>query len=246
MSDRPPALRILVSGGSRGLGLAFCRRYLERGHAVVTFARKLTPPLRALAAASEGRLTCFELDLLEEDAPRRAAAAAREALGAIDALVNNVAVGQDSLLAHTRDEDLAGIVTLNVTRTLQLTRHAVRAMIVAGGGAVLNVSSICAAHGYAGVTAYAASKGAIEAFTRSAARELGGHGIVVNCVAPGFFQSEMSALLAASDVERIRRRTPTGALTDVEQVVRACDPLLHARALNISGQILTVDGGATA
>jgi len=241
-----PPRRLLVSGGSRGLGLAFCRHHLERGDRVATFARSVTPELAALAAGSDGRLVCFELDLLDEGAPRRAVARALEALGGVDVLVNNVAVGQDSLFAHLPDEELERILSLNVVRTLQLTRHVVRAMVVADrGGTILNVSSICATRGYAGVSAYAASKGALEAFTRSAAAELAGHGIVVNCVAPGFFASDMTSLLSPARLERIRRRVPTGALTDGDQVVRACDVLVEARALNITGQVVTVDGGAT-
>jgi 3-oxoacyl-[acyl-carrier protein] reductase len=244
MTEAPQGL--LVSGGSRGLGLAFCRHHLKRGHLIATFARAITPELAALAARSDGRLVCFELDLLDEDAPRQAVARALAALGRIDVLVNNVAVGQDSLLAHLADEELERIVSLNVVRTLQLTRHVVRAMVVADrGGTILNVSSICATRGYAGVTAYAASKGALEAFTRSAAVELAGHGIAVNCVAPGFFASDMTSLLSPATLERIRRRVPTRTLTDGEQVVRACEVLVDARALNITGLVMTVDGGAT-
>jgi 3-oxoacyl-[acyl-carrier protein] reductase len=242
-STRPS--RVLVSGGSRGLGLAFCRRHLALGRSVATFARTVSPALEALAADVGGRLAVCALDLADGGAPRLAVEWALSEMGAIDVLVNNVAVAQDALLAHTADDEIERIVRLNVVRSLQLTRHAVRAMMVRGGGTILNVSSICATRGFPGVTAYAASKGALEAFTRSAARELGPHGIAVNCIAPGYFESELSALLSAGGMDAIRRRTPTGALTTVEQLVEASEPLVAGRALNITGQVLTVDGGAT-
>jgi 3-oxoacyl-[acyl-carrier protein] reductase len=245
----PPteSLRLLISGGSRGLGLALCEHHVARGNSVVTFARSSTPELAALAAASSGRLHFLTLDLLDANAPRDASVGALSALGGIDVLINNVAIGQDSLLAHLPDSEIERIVLLNVVRTLQLTRYTVRAMIAAdAGGTIVNISSICASQGYSGLTAYAASKGGVEAFTRSAARELGGHGIFVNCVAPGFFKSDMSDLLADADIARIRRRTPSRQLASIEQIVRASDTLVAARALNITGQILRVDGGATA
>jgi len=238
--------RVLVTGGSRGLGLALCRDRLERGHFVATFARRISPELKALSAAADGRLTCFPLDLAEADAPQCAAAEALDRLGQIDVLVNNVALGQDAQLAHTPEEEIERIVSLNVVRVLQLTRHVVRAMVLSAGGTILNVSSVCATRGYPGVTVYATTKGALEAFTRSAARELGGHGIVVNCVAPGFFESELSGLLSSAALDTIRRRTPTGVLTEIGQIVRACEPLFAARALNLTGHVLTVDGGSTA
>jgi 3-oxoacyl-[acyl-carrier protein] reductase len=238
-------LRVLISGGSRGLGLALCRDQVARGNLVATFARHSTAELEGLVAAANDRLVFFDLDLAADGAPRRAVAETLARVGAIDVLVNNVAIGQDALLAHTPDDEIGRIVSLNVTATLQLTRHAVRAMILSGGGTILNVSSICATRGYPGLTVYAASKGALEAFTRSAARELGGHGIVVNCLAAGFFESEMSKPLPVATLERIRRRTPTGTLTEIAQIVRACDPLLRAHVLNINGQVLTVDGGLT-
>lgn len=241
-----PSRRLLVTGGSRGLGLALCRHHARHGRSVATFAREISPELAALAREHPDLVTAFRLDLLQPGAPREAIVRACEALGSIDVLINNAAIGQDSLLAHTSDEEIERIVGLNVARTIQISRHAVRAMIAAGGGAILNVSSICARRGFPGVTAYAASKGALEAFSRSAARELGGHGIVVNCIAPGFFPSDMSGLLGADALGAIRRRTPTGVLTEIAQIVAVSEQLLDAAALNLTGQTIVVDGGATA
>jgi 3-oxoacyl-[acyl-carrier protein] reductase len=236
--------RILVTGGSRGLGLGFCTHYLAGGDRVVACARTGSDAAGELEARHGDRFAFVALDLLEPDAPRALVAAAVDRLGGIDVLVNNAAIGQDSLLAHTSDEEIARIVALNLTATILLTRLVVRRMLLDGGGAVLNVSSIGGLRGYAGLSVYSATKGGLDAFTRSLAAELGPSGIRVNGVAPGFFQSEMSALLGADEVETIRRRTPTRALPTPEQVVRACDVLVAPDA-NVTGHVLVVDGGAS-
>jgi 3-oxoacyl-[acyl-carrier protein] reductase len=229
--------RFLVTGGSRGLGLAFCRHYAEAGHRVLTCARSAPPEL------PDG-VDFVQLDIADADAPRELVAAAVERLGGIDVLVNNAAIGQDSLLAHTPDDEIERLVAINLTATIRLTRLVVRRMSLDGGGIVLNVSSICGARGYAGLTVYSATKGALDAFTRSLAQELGGAGIRVNAVAPGFFDSEMSSVLAPAQVDTIRRRTPTGRLATPEDVVRAADVLIAAEG-NVTGQVLAVDGGAS-
>jgi 3-oxoacyl-[acyl-carrier protein] reductase len=237
--------RVVVTGGSRGLGLAFTRWFLDRGDSVAACARTATPEVRELERAHADRYAFAELDLVDDDAPRALVELAVERFGGVDVLVNNAAAGQDGLLAHTSDEEIARLVALNVTGAIRVARQAVRRMLPAGGGTILNVSSVCATRGYAGLTVYSATKGALEAFTRSLAREVGGHGIRVVGVAPGFFESEMSSVLAPAQIDSIRRRTPTGELATPEQVVRAASALLEPGA-NVSGTVVVVDGGMTA
>jgi 3-oxoacyl-[acyl-carrier protein] reductase len=233
----------LVTGGSRGLGLAFCRHYLEGGDRVVACARSATDETQALASENGGRYRFVEADLLTPGAPDELARTATAELGRIDVLVNNAAAPQDSLLAHTSPDEIARLVDLNVKATILLTRAVVRSMLVAGGGVILNVSSVAALHGYAGLTVYSATKGALDALTRSMARELGPGGIRVNSVAPGFFESEMSSVLAPEQIDAIRGRTPTGTLVTADAVVLACDALVAPES-TVSGHVLVVDGGA--
>ena len=237
--------RILVTGGSRGLGLAFCRHYLDSGHAVFTCGRSQTDEVALLERDHADRFFFRAIDLAAPGAPGELVRLAEERLGAIDVLVNNAAVGQDALLAHISDDEIAAIVHLNLTVVLQLTRQVIRRMMIGGGGVVLNVSSISATRGYPGLTVYSATKSALEALTRSLARELGAARITVNALAPGFFASEMSRVLAPGEIETIRNRTPTRALTTPEQVARASD-ILIAPGTNITGQVIAVDGGASA
>jgi len=239
----PPASVVLVSGGSRGLGLAIVAGLLERGVAVATFARNPTAGLDALAAEHPDRLLVGAVDATDAAAVTAFARRAEERFGTIDGLVNNAAIGQDALHVHTAPEAIAGLVATNLTAPLLLTRLFVRRLFARGGrGRVVTVTSICAQRGFPGLVTYAATKGAMEAATRALARELRDR-VLVNCVAPGFFASEMSSVLGAAELDQITRRTPTGALTEPEQVLPLVEMLLLADT-NMQGQVLTVDGGA--
>jgi 3-oxoacyl-[acyl-carrier protein] reductase len=244
MFDFPPATVVLVSGGSRGLGLDIVHDLLDHGPKVATFARSVTPEIKALAEDHPSRFLAEALDASDRAGIDAFFRRVERALGRVDGLVNNAAIGQDSLHAHTSPERIASIVETNLTAPLLLTRLFVRRLLVAGGrGRVVNVTSICAQRGFPGLVTYAATKGGIEAATRALARELRDR-VLVNCVAPGFFASEMSAVLGQVELEQIVRRTPTGQLSDAADVLPLVRMLLLDRT-NIQGQVLTVDGGGS-
>ncbi|SCL32562.1 3-oxoacyl-[acyl-carrier protein] reductase [Micromonospora nigra] len=240
----PPASVVLVSGGSRGLGLAIVTDLLDRGLRVAAFARTVTPQLAKLAEAQPDRAYAGAVDVTDLSATQAFLREVEERLGPVDGLVNNAAVGQDSLHAHTATADVARIVSTNLTAPLQLTRLVVRRMLGRGlRGRIVNVTSICAQRGFPGLVAYSATKGGMDAATRSLARELGGR-MLVNAVAPGFFASEMSAVLGPTQLDQIVRRTPTGHLTEPEEVVPVVRMLLCEQT-NINGQVIVVDGAAS-
>jgi 3-oxoacyl-[acyl-carrier protein] reductase len=234
---------IVVSGGSRGLGLTIVRHCLAKGHAVATFARNPTPAVEALAKEHPDRFHFEAFDARDEKRVSALVNGVAERHGRVDGLVNNAAVGQDHLLVNLPVERVGELLEINLRGPILLTRAVVRAMLLGGaGGRIVTITSICGSRGYAGLTVYSATKGAMEAFTRSLAREVGPRGILVNAIAPGFFLSEMSSVLAPSQVDTIRRRTPTERLIDDEDVLPPLDLLLFAET-NLSGQVLTVDGG---
>ncbi|TBL32343.1 SDR family NAD(P)-dependent oxidoreductase [Verrucosispora sp. SN26_14.1] len=240
----PPSTVVLVSGGSRGLGLAIVTDLLDAGVKVAAFARTVTPDLAKLAEARPDRVHVDPVDVTDRAATQAFLRAAEERLGPVDGVVNNAAVGQDSLHVHTADADIARIVETNLTAPLQLTRLTVRRMLAQGRrGRIVNVTSICAQRGFPGLVAYSATKGGMDAATRSLARELGGR-MLVNAVAPGFFASEMSAVLGPSQLDQIVRRTPTGHLTEPHEVVPVVRMLLRDQT-NINGQVIVVDGAAS-
>ncbi|SCG72685.1 SDR family NAD(P)-dependent oxidoreductase [Micromonospora coxensis] len=247
MSDTPvvaPSTVVLVSGGSRGLGLAIVTDLLAAGVKVAAFARTVTPELEKLAVEHPDRVHVGAVDVTDLPAVQTFVREVERRLGPVDGLVNNAAVGQDSMHTHTSTTDVARIVETNLTAPLQLTRLVVRRMLAQGRrGRIVNVTSICAQRGFPGLVAYSATKGGMDAATRSLARELGGR-MLVNAVAPGFFASEMSAVLGSTQLDQIVRRTPTGHLTEPEEVVPVVRMLLREQT-NINGQVIVVDGAAS-
>jgi 3-oxoacyl-[acyl-carrier protein] reductase len=236
----------LVSGGSRGLGLAVVERLLERGDRVATFSRSGSESLAALAAKHPGRLLIESLDAADASALRGFVERAAAAFGSIDHCIANAAIAHEGVLATATDAEIDAMLAVNLRGSIVLVREAVRQMLVkAEHPSVTLVSSIVASHGSPGLAVYAATKAGLEGFARSLARELGPRGIRVNAVAPGFLETDLSASLSADNRSRIIRRTPLGRLGLPADVVGAIDFLSSPRAAFITGQVLTIDGGAS-
>lgn len=239
-----PAEVVLVSGASRGLGLAIVEDLLGRGVKIAAFARTVTPGLEALAEKYPGNSHFGSVDITDENACQTFVKAVEADLGVIDGLVNNAAIGQDSLHVHTSADRIAQIINTNLTAPLVLTRFVLRRLLAKGRkGRLVNVTSICGQRGYPGLVAYSATKGGMDAATRSIAREFNGR-VLANAVAPGFFASEMSAVLGQTQLDQILRRTPSGRLTTPEDVVPVIRQLLLEQT-NINGQTIVVDGAGS-
>ena len=235
---------VVVSGGSRGLGLAIVTSILDNGAKVATFARTVTPELTALAEQYPDRVHVASVDATDEAAVRSFLKDAERALGPIDGLVNNAAIGQDSLHVHTSPERIEAIVRTNLIAPLILTRGVLRRMLAGvGTGRIVNITSVCGQRGYAGLVAYSSTKGGMDAAMRSLAREMHGR-VLVNSIAPGFFASEMSSVLGTQQLETITRRTPTGRLVEPEDVIPVLETLLFADT-NLNGQSIVIDGGGS-
>lgn len=245
MSAPIPAARcVLVSGGSRGLGLALVMDALDAGAKVATFARTVTPELQQLAAQRPDDVHIGSVDITDESAVRTFIKEAAAHLGPIDALVNNAAIGQDSLHVHTSPERIAAIIATNLTAPLIVTRAFLRhAMAKAGRGRIVMVTSVCAQRGYSGLVTYSATKGGLDSAMRTLAREMHGR-FLVNSVAPGFFASEMSSVLGSEELATITRRTPTSRLVEPENIAPVVRSLLFTDT-NINGQVITIDGGGS-
>ncbi len=236
---------LIISGGSRGLGLAMVERYLAAGHAVASFARHESDGIAALEASHPDWLMFRAIDATDGEAVAELVAEAHKRFGSIAGLVNNAAIGQDGLLSHMAPEKIDEVIAVNLAAPIKLIRAVVRHMMVDGGGRIVNISSLCATHGFAGLSVYAATKGALEALTRALAVELGGRGIQVNCIAPGFFASEMSGVLRAEQIEAIRRHTPLQRLIEPGDILPYLDVLLLGPAA-VTGQVIRIDGGYSA
>jgi 3-oxoacyl-[acyl-carrier protein] reductase len=250
-SSDPSSTATIVSGGSRGLGLAVVSRLLDRGDRVATFSRAGSDALMALRDRHPGRLHHDCVDAADSEALRRFVGQATSLFGRIDHCVANAAVATEGVLATMTDADIDMMLAVNLRGAMILVRECVRQFLaqsrVSGiGPSVVVVSSVVAGRGSPGLAAYAATKAGLEGFARSLAREVGARGIRVNAVAPGFLATDLSASLSESDRHWIIRRTPLGRLGDVTDVVGAIDFLTGPGAAFITGQTLTVDGGGAA
>jgi 3-oxoacyl-[acyl-carrier protein] reductase len=236
---------VLVSGGSRGLGLAIARSLLEAGHRVATFSRKSTAELERLSAEHPGRLTYREGDMADTDSLSRVVAAVEKEVGPIDVLINNAGIAYDGVLAGMPPERIETLIHVNLTGALLLSRLVVRRMLLRNVGNIINISSIIGLRGYSGLAAYSATKAGLDGMTRALARELGSRNIRVNSIAPGYLETEMTHGLSELQREQVVRRTPLGRLGVPADVVGVVLFLLSPASAYMTGQTLVVDGGVT-
>lgn len=238
---------VVVSGGSRGLGLALVRAFLGAGHRVATFSRSRSAGIDELLPSEPAgaRFRWDEIDGTDADAVRDFAAGVGRQWGGIDVLVNNAGIGTDGVLALTRQSDIERTIAVNLTGTILLTQACARWMARAKRGCIVNISSVNAIRGHGGVAVYGATKAGLDGLTRSLARELGPLGIRVNSVAPGYFDSDMVKEIDTAAKERIVRRTPLGRLAGIADIVATVEFLVSSQARFITGQTIVVDGGIT-
>jgi 3-oxoacyl-[acyl-carrier protein] reductase len=241
---------VIVTGGSRGLGLGIAKRLVESGFRVIAIARKesadLAEAMREIEETHPGSLRFVPFDLAEIDRIPDLVKQLRKEFGPIYGLVNNAGISIDGALALTSTQKIEQLVRLNTTSPMVLTKYVVRAMMADGGGRIVNISSITAFTGYSGLSVYAATKASLLGFTKSLAREVGRMGVNVNAVAPGFVDTAMTEGLEAEQRERIVRRSALRRLVDVEDVANAVEFLIADRSKNITGTVITVDAGNTA
>jgi 3-oxoacyl-[acyl-carrier protein] reductase len=257
-----PGTVSIVSGGSRGLGFAIVESLLARGDSVATFSRSGSAALAARATSAGDRLFTARVDAADPAAIRGFVADVVERFGRIDHCIANAAIACEGVLATTSDADISSLLAVNLGGSIVLARECVRQMLVqpsadaatpsvarlpcnreSASPSITLVSSIVAAKGSPGLSVYAATKAGLEGFARSLARELGPRGIRVNCVAPGFLETDLSASLSAENRGRIARRTALGRLGTPADVVGAIDYLTSPAAAFITAQVLTIDGG---
>jgi 3-oxoacyl-[acyl-carrier protein] reductase len=241
---------VIVTGGSRGLGLGIARRLNEAGFRVIAVARKendeLVSAMRAAESANPGSFHFAAFDLAQVECLGNLVKTLRKDYGPIYGLVNNAGVSFDGTLALMPNSQIEQVVRLNTLSPIVLTKYAARAMMADGGGRIVNIASITAFTGYSGLSVYGATKASMIGFTRSLAREVGRMGVNVNAVAPGFVDTDMTQGLAEEDRQRIVRRSALKHLVEIDDVANAVDFLLSDKAKNITGTVLTVDAGNTA
>ncbi|MEH6710865.1 MAG: SDR family oxidoreductase [Paraglaciecola polaris] len=237
---------VVVTGASRGLGLAICQDILASGMSVVALARTYSHELRNLVTVNPEQCHFVEADLADLEHIPALCKSLVKTFGRPYGLVNNAAVGHDGVLATMPNSEIDNLMRLNVQSPMLISKYLLRSMLLNRRGRVINISSIIARTGFNGLSVYAASKAALEGFSKSLAREVGKAGITVNCVAPGYMQTDMTGELQGEKLASIKRRSPLGKLASVEDAAAMVSFLLSEKAASITGTTMTIDAGSTA
>ena len=234
---------ILVTGASRGIGRAIAERFAQEGHFVIGTAtsEKGAEVIGEYLGESGG--IGRVLDVCNDEAIDKLFEEIDSVYGSVNVLVNNAGITKDGLLMRMKDDDWEKVLDTNLTSIYRMSRRAVRGMMKARSWRIINITSVVGQMGNAGQTNYAASKAGVEGFTRALAREIGSRGVTVNCVAPGFVETDMTEELDERLINSMLDAVPLGRMAQPQEIAAAVSFLASDGASYITGEVLAVNGG---
>lgn len=233
----------IVSGGSRGLGYSIVKDLLNKGYKVATFSRASNKLIDNLIAENpnEERFLWRRVDATDKHGVSGFIRDVVKKYGNINVLINNAGIGIEGILTTMSEMEIDSGIALNFTSAVYLTRACIKSMLGQKSGCIINISSVNALRGHKGLSVYSATKAALHGMTISLAREFGSQNIRINCIAPGFFESDMSAHLQQEKINQIIKRTPLKKLCTIDDIVKTVNFLIETQS--ITGQTIVVDGG---
>lgn len=234
---------VLVTGASRGIGKAIAKRFADEGHFVIGTATSKKGAEAIGNYLSESGGIGRILDVCNHEDIDKLFEEIDSVYGGINVLVNNAGITKDGLLMRMKDEDWASVIDTNLTAVYRMSRRAVRGMMKARQGRIINITSVVGQMGNAGQANYAATKAGVEGFSRALAREIGSRGVTVNCVAPGFVETDMTEALDERLVNSMLDAVPIGRMAQPEEIAAAVSFLASDDASYITGAVLAVNGG---
>jgi 3-oxoacyl-[acyl-carrier protein] reductase len=232
----------LITGASGGIGGAIAKGLHAQG-ATVGLSGTRVEPLEALAAELGERAHVLPCNLSDAEAVIALPKAASDAMGSLDILVNNAGITRDNIFMRMSDDEWASVLDVNLTSTMRLCKGAIRGMMKARWGRIINISSVVGATGNPGQANYAASKAGMVGMSKSIAYEVASRGITVNCVAPGFITTAMTDKLNDDQKSGILTQVPAGRMGDAEEIAAAVVFLASQEAAYMTGSTLHVNGG---
>jgi 3-oxoacyl-[acyl-carrier protein] reductase len=236
----------LVTGASRGIGRAIALLLAERGaKVIVNYAGSQAAAEEVVSSIRQagGEASAVQANVAVAEEADKVIAAAKELYGRLDILVNNAGITKDNLLIRMKEEEWDAVIATNLKGVFNCSKTAARLMLKQRYGRIINVTSVVALTGNPGQANYVAAKSGVIGLTKSNARELASRSITVNAVAPGYIQTDMTAVLNEDVKDALQKQIPLGRLGDPEDIARAVAFLASDEASYITGQVLTIDGG---
>ena len=237
---------VLVTGAGRGIGASIAKRFASEGAEVIVnysgndeAAQKTVDEI----TATGGQAQKYKCSVNDSESVKVMIDEIIKEFGRIDILVNNAGITKDGLMLRMTDEDFDRVIDVNLKGTFNCTKYVSKYMLKQKSGKIINISSVSGILGNAGQSNYAASKAGVIGLTKSVARELASRGICVNAVAPGFVETEMTAVLPEKTQEELKKQIPLGRAGQVQDIANAVAFLASPESDYITGQILSVDGG---
>ena len=243
MEERKVAL---VTGGTRGIGKAIALELADNGYDIILNYRTANEELKETQKEIENKeVKCFLVygDISKFEDCENIAKQSIEEFGRIDVLVNNAGITRDGLIMRMKKEDFNSVIDTNLSGTFNMTRNVVPYMVKQKSGRIINLSSVVGITGNAGQTNYSASKAGVIGFTKSLAKELASRNILVNAIAPGFIETDMTKVLSDSVKEGILNQIPLKRMGEAKEVAKLVKFLVSDDSKYITGQVINVDGG---
>ena len=233
---------VFVTGSTRGIGLAIAHKFASLGANVVLNGRSaISEELLAQFADYGVKVVAISGDVSDNADAKRMVDKAVEALGSVDILINNAGITKDGMALRMSEEDFDAVLKINLTGTFNMTQAVLKPMTKAREGAIINLSSVVGLIGNAGQANYAASKAGVIGFSKSIAREVAARNVRVNVIAPGFIESDMTAVLSDKIKDAMMGQIPMKRFGQAEEVAEVA--VFLAKQEYMTGQVLSIDGG---
>ncbi|HHX96599.1 MAG TPA: 3-oxoacyl-[acyl-carrier-protein] reductase [Clostridia bacterium] len=239
---------VLITGASRGIGRAIAIAFAEKGaQVIVNYKGNLAAAeeVKAIIEKNGGLVEILQADVSQAEQVKKMLAHILKKYGKIDVLVNNAGINRDTLIMRMKDEAWDKVIQTNLTAAFYCLREVTRPMLKQRSGRIINIASVVGLHGNVGQANYAAAKAGLIGLTKSAAQELAPRGIMVNAIAPGFIDTDMTRQLPEQIQEKIKTQIPVGHWGEPVDVAQLAVFLASPQAAYITGQVIAVDGGLT-